>query len=189
MIFIIILSDEDLQKIQQRDPLVFNKIYKEFKDKVWTFLIIKTNGNEEITEEIFCDTFHSAIESAPNLKNTKNIQAWLLQIASRRLNDFFRKKYREKKYIEDIEDKEISINDPIHEDIESKQEIMLINMAMNKLKDNHKEILKLKYIEKKSQKEISSMLNITSDAVNSLLSRARLSLKKEFEKIVNKNKI
>ena len=96
-----------LEQIKQKNPVFISKIYHENKDKLFTFLLRKANGNRQIAEEVLSDTFESAIENAPKLKNSNNIQGWLFQIANRRLNDYFRKSYREKKYITSIDDSEL----------------------------------------------------------------------------------
>ena len=177
-----------LEQIQQRNPIIFNKIYREYKDKIYTFLLLKTNGNIQIAEEIICDTFHSAIESAPKLKNLNNIQAWLMQIATRRLNDYLRKKYTEKKYFKNIEMENIICNDFIDDSIQKEYEKIIINKVYNDLKYKYKELLKLKYIEKLSIKEISKLLGFNISKTNSLLSRARKSFKIKFKMIINNEK-
>lgn len=174
----------NMEQLKQRNPLIFTRLYHEYKDKIFTFLIIKTNGNTEIAEEVICDTFHSAIESAPKLKNSKNIKAWLFQIASRRLDDYYRKIYREKRYFNEFDDK-LTYDDNFAEDIQSKQEALMLNNAFNSLKDKYKEMIRLKYIQNLSIKEISKHTGSSIATVNSLLERARLSLKKEFKKVVN----
>jgi len=185
MIIIFIWTDEDLDKIKKRDPKILDRIYKEYKDKVYNFLIIKTRGNSSIVDEVFCETFHSVLISAPKLKTAKNIQAWLLQIASRRLNDFLRKEYREKRYLDSIKNKENTVYESkAHDDVEKNQEILMINMALKNVKDKYKKILNLKYIEKKSQQEIADAIGQSITAVNSLLQRAREQFKKEFKKLV-----
>lgn len=183
MIYIIIFIDENLQKLQQRDSKAIENLYKKYKDKVFNFLIIKTNGNRDIVEEIFSDTFHSVIINLPKLKNIDNLQAWLIQIASRRLNDYLRKCYREKKYLEKINNHESNV-DPVFETIEKRQEVVLLDMAMNNLKDSYKEVIILKYIEKKSLKEISKKLGKTIFSINNLLLRARTELNQEIKKIL-----
>jgi len=183
MIFIIIWQDDDLKKIKKRDPHLFDKVYTEYKNKIFTFLVIKTNGDKDIAEEVLCETFHSAIISAPNIKDLNSIGSWLVKIASRRLNDHFRKKYREKKYAEKVGVNEV-VNDDLADELHKKEEILLVKTAMNGLKEKYRKILKLKYIEQKTQKEIAGILNLSDAVVNSLLQRARESLRNEFKKIV-----
>ena len=184
MFYLFIFVDEDLEKLKNKDPLKLEQFYKEYKDKVFNFLLIKTSGNQEIVEEVFSDTFHSAILNISKLQNVKNIQGWIIQIASRRLSDYFRKMYREKKYLEKIKTAHHEEKNPVEDTIEKKQEALMVDMAMNNLKDTYKEVIQLKYIEKKSLNEISEKLGKTVSSINNLLLRARVELRNEFKKVV-----
>jgi len=172
-------TDEDLAKINLRDPEVFKRIYLKYSKKIYNYLMLKTGGNKDIAEEIFCRTFHSALESAPKLKNTDNILGWLMQIASRRFSDFLRNQYKEEKYLHKIYEEKISEIEPVN-DMITREEILMFNMAIDKIPELSKRALILKYLENKSQKEISVILNKSEKAVESLLSRSKKLLKKEL---------
>jgi DNA-directed RNA polymerase specialized sigma24 family protein len=102
MILIIIITENDLKKIRERDPEIFTNIYNEYKKKIYNFIIIKTNGNTYAADEIFSETFYSALVSAPNIKNVDNILGWLLSIANRRLYDYISKENKNRDRIEEI---------------------------------------------------------------------------------------
>ena len=182
MILFIVFSDEDIFKLKSGDPLVFEKVFNEYHHKIYNFLVIKTNGNEHVAEEIFSDTFYSALTSAHSIKDAKKIFPWLLQIARRRFADHLRKKYRNK----DIESEE-EISDDLHSKDyvkEQNEKAILVNMAMENIRPEYKNILNLKYIEDKSQKEISAIYGKSESSIESLLFRARDALKKEMKKMI-----
>ena len=58
----------------------------------------------------------------------------------------------------------------------------MLNMALENLNDQYKKVIKLKYIEHKSQKEIAQIINKSVVAVESLLFKARKKLKTELKK-------
>ena len=99
MIIILCWTDDDLERLKLRDPIVFKKVYNRYKDKVYKFLLIKTKGNIDFTNDVFSTTFQSALESAPKMINTNNLLSWLLQIAHRRMADQLRKAYTEDKFL------------------------------------------------------------------------------------------
>ena len=68
-----IWTEEDFLKIRARDPKIFSKLYKEYKTNIYNYIIIKVNGNKDIADDIFSDTFHSAFVSAPKLKNVNSL--------------------------------------------------------------------------------------------------------------------
>jgi RNA polymerase sigma-70 factor (ECF subfamily) len=185
MIFIIIFTDEDIEKLRSRDPQTFEKIFNEFHQKIYNFLIIQTNGDKHTAEEIFSDTFYSALISAHTIKDANKIFAWLLQIAKRRFSDHLRKKYKTK----DAETEE-EVTDQLHakdENKEHNEKAVLLNIALDNLKSEYSDILRLKYIEDKSQKELSEIYKKSESSIESLLFRAREALKKEMKKIIKEN--
>ena len=91
--------------------------------------------------------------------------------------------YREKKYLDKIKAAHQEDANPVADDLEKNQEALMVDMAMNNLKDTYKEVIKLKYIEKKSLNEISKKLGKTVSSINNLLLRARAELRNEFKKV------
>ncbi|MCG8570342.1 MAG: RNA polymerase sigma factor [Spirochaetes bacterium] len=181
MIIIIFFADDDLKKIKKRDPIIFQKIYEEYGKKIYNYLLIKTNGDQDAAEELSAETFYSVLKSAPKLKKIKGLQAWIFQIASRRFNDHLRKKYKEKIIIEKSNGQQTLSNDHL-DDLMLKEKILMLNMALENLNDQYKKVIKLKYIEHKSQKEIAQIINKSVVAVESLLFKARKKLKTELKK-------
>jgi len=182
MLIIIIFTDEDLNKIKTRDPATFKKIYEEYGKKVYNFLLIKTNGDEIMAEELASQTFYSLLESAPKLKKAQGLQACIYRIAIRRFYDSLRKKYKEKNYIEMTSENTIS-DDKHLEDLILKEKVLMLNMALEKINPDYKKILQLKYNEHKSQKQIAKIMKKSISAVESLLFKARKKLKIELNKI------
>jgi len=182
MFIIIIFADEDLFKIQSRDPDIFEKIYKEYKTKIYNYLFIKANYNKVLADELFSDTFHSALLSAPKLKNTENVQSWLISIANRRFIDRLRSSYKNNYVINSHSMDNMEYSDTGNE-IKNNDKVILTKLALNNIKGKYKEILTLKYIENRSQEEIAGMMNKSVPSVQSTLFRARESLKKELIKI------
>lgn len=173
-------NDEDFKKIKERDPEIFKIIYKTYKDIIYTYLLKKTKGNKIMSEDILSDTFKSAFLSAPKLKNINNILGWLIIIANRRFNDFLRKRYREKKYNKIIEEKEIIDK---HKSPEEDELVLILNISLQNLKPEYRDILKMKFQDDMQIKEISEKLNKNIKAVESLIHRAKIALKKEIDDI------
>jgi RNA polymerase sigma-70 factor (ECF subfamily) len=179
-----ICSSYNIKQLKQKNPIAFARLYREYKDKIINFILIKTGGNINIAEEVSCETFHSALKSAPTLKNTDNLNNWLLKIASRRLNDHFKKLYREKKYHCSYDDLKLTASDfCIHTHYLLKQKSHHINEAIDNLNERYKTVIRLKYIEKKAIKDIAFIMNKSTTSINSILERARASLKKKILEI------
>ncbi|MBN2547213.1 MAG: RNA polymerase sigma factor [Spirochaetes bacterium] len=180
-IFIIIWTDNEFEKIRLRDPEAFEKMYNEYKLKLYNFIILKVNGDADVAEEILSDTVYSALISAPSIKSKDKVLSWLFRIANRRFCDYLRKKYRDKKIKQSLEKER---NDFVEENEENNDEkIVMMKSAMENLKPVYKELIKMKYIEDKSQREIAEHFNKSRISVESMIFRAKEALKKEIKKI------
>jgi RNA polymerase sigma-70 factor (ECF subfamily) len=62
------------------------------------------------------------------------------------------------------------------------EKAIMLDLAMKNIKPKYRKILELKYIEKKSQKEIARLLNKSRSSIESLIYRAREKLKQEIKK-------
>jgi RNA polymerase sigma-70 factor, ECF subfamily len=171
-----------IEKLNKRDPEAFESLYKEYKTIVYNYLLIKTKGDADVSKDILSETFCSLMENAGKIKNLDKMKNFLLLIANRRLNDFLRKKYRIEKYDKYLKTEE-KMDDIMAENLHTKKQLLLVNMAIDDLKPLFKDILKLKYIEEKSQKEISLLINKTESSVETLLVRARKQLRIKLKKI------
>ena len=159
------------------------KVYKEYKTRLFNFLFIKANGNKHIAEEILSDTIYSALLSAPNVKNKDKIYHWLLNIAQKRFYDYLRKIYKDKDLNKKIQvDHKININ---NYEIRDNEKVIMLDLAMKNINPKYRKVLELKYIEKRSQKEIARLLNKSRSSIENLTYRAREQLKKEAKKISN----
>jgi len=176
-------KESELLKLQNRDPLSLKKLYLEYSDKIYNYFIIKLNGNRDLAEELSSETFCAAIDSINKLKNIDCLLSWLFGIASRKFYDYLRKQYREKKYLDKIEKEDTIDENDIIENLYTRQKVLIVDAAINKLKPNYKQIIELKYKKHKSQKEISDIINNSISAVENLLYKARKSLIKEIKKI------
>ena len=143
------------------------------------------------------DTFISAIRSMENFTYTNegDFLRWISKIAENRLRDNIDKFHAGKRDIR----KEIPLNnraqdtyapsfDPIDSTtpslIMSKQEDLdKLEMAMDKLKPDYREVIKLTKIEGLSYKEVAEKLGKTPDATRMLLARAISALSHSFEEL------
>jgi RNA polymerase sigma factor (sigma-70 family) len=167
---------------ENSDSNEIEDLYREYKSDIFNYLLIKTKNDKDVSKDILSETFCSFIEGAENLKNKKNIKSYLFQIANRRLNDFLRKKYHDKRYDEyfDVNEK---MNDVMAEELHTKEQLLMVKLAMDNMSPLLREVLKLKYLEEKTQNEIAEIIKKTVSSVETLLVRARRQLRIELKKI------
>ena len=188
------ISRELFENLRRQNQDAFNEVYNYYKDKIYSYLYYKTGGDKNIVDDLFSDTFYSFYISLPKLRNAKNLPSLLILIAQRRFNDYLRKKYRERKYLSDIETKGLSEqnvfdNQNKNDEIGIEEKKIVFDLAIENLSDKYKKIIKMKYIEERTQKEIASHFNKKEKAIEGLLFRARESLKKEVKKLLSEKDI
>ncbi len=175
-------TEDDFQKLKNRDKDLLKKFYLAFCDKIYSYFFIKLNGDKELSEELSSEVFCSAISSIHNLKDIMNISSWIYKIASNIFNNHLRKKYRDKKYLGKLYENE-SYNEESINNLINKQKKMIFDLAFEKLSTDYQEIMKLKYIKNKSLIEIAEMYDKSVTAVENILYKAKIKIKKEIKKI------
>ena len=73
------LSKEDFKKLKEGDSVVFEKVYNQYKDIIYNYLMILSK-DREIANDVFSNTMYSAFRSINKLKNDKNIYQWFFRI-------------------------------------------------------------------------------------------------------------
>lgn len=161
------------------DDEAFIEIVKEYKDGLIIYLNNFTN-NIHIAEELAEDTFVKLGIKKPRNTEKASFKTWLYVIGRNIAIDYLRKKSKSK---------EISINDDMifeQESIEQSyikaENKLLIHKVMQKLKLEYKQVLWLTYFEGFTNKEIAKIMKKNLHNIETLVYRARLSLKSELEK-------
>jgi len=182
MLILFTLDNEG--KISKITAIEFDVLYQENKVRLYNFLIVKVNGDKNLAEDILSETIYSALLSYPKLKDKSKAVNWLFQIANRRFYDYLRKKYKDKKIIANKITEDLNKKDPEQDKSKNEEEkIAMLKTGMDNLKPKYKEIIKLKFIENKSQKDIAQIFSISVKSAESLIFRSREALKKEVNRL------
>lgn len=133
--------------------------------------------NLEDAEEVVNDIMLAAYNSLPNFNNESNEFTWICGIAKHKIIDFYRKKkiktilFSTNPIFEEIADKALG---PEEESLkkELKKEIKWV---MRDLSEGYQKIIRLKYIDKLTLKQIALKLKVSVKSVDSRLMRAKKS--------------
>ncbi len=169
-----------VEKACQGDAEAFGKIYDKYLDTIYRFVSFRVGRREDaedITEQIFINMF-GAIKRYTN--NGLPFEAWIYRIARNKIIDFYR---AQKKHVNLDDVVEIPDKTPTPEDIlqsnSSKEEVL---RGLEKIPEQYKEIIILKFIEEKTNEEISGILEKPVTHVRVLQHRALQSLRKILDK-------
>jgi RNA polymerase sigma factor (sigma-70 family) len=144
---------------------------------------------EDLTQEVFI----KVIDSISSFKEESKFSTWLYRIATTKALDLLRSRKRKKRFgfIKTIfgneHPDEVQLTDFHHPGVqlEQKERAAVLFKAIAKLPENQKVAFTLHKLEGLSYQEISNVMDTTVSAVESLMSRARVNLKKELSEFYN----
>ena len=159
-------------RLRARDPEAFTAIYERYKSQIYNYLL-RLSGTAEMADDLTHDTFLSAYEALPTLRDDSAISAWLYRIASNRFRDTLRRKrVINWLHLGDRRDAEQSLSQMGGEEALPERE--LVQLAMKQLKPEYAICLMLRLAEGFSTLETAAILKASPESVRMRLCRARV---------------
>lgn len=157
-----------------------DEIIREFKDGLILYLM-SIAGNIETAEELAEDTFVLIGTKKPKFKGKSSFRTWLYAIARNLTIDYMRKNSKHMTVPidenTDISDDALSLESAYIK----KEDKMTLHRAMRKLSPDHQQVLWLVYFEEMSNKEAAAVMGKSVRGLESILYRARKSLRSQLE--------
>lgn len=162
------LSDPDvllMLEFQKGDKASFEALMRKYYGRVFNFIlriVSRRDAAEDLTQEVFIKVYHAESAYVPQAK----FQTWVFTIA-----------------------KNLSVNEcknPIlaDEKLFQNETVRMVKEAVHSLPENQWLAVILRRYEKFSYAEIAESLNCSTEAVKSLLSRAKETLKKKLAEYI-----
>jgi RNA polymerase sigma factor (sigma-70 family) len=174
---------ELIEKVIEGNGEAFRELYNKFSSKVYnSILSILQNPEdaEDITQEVFVQIFRSI----HNFKQDSTLSTWIYRITINKAFELIRNRKRKKRFaiVKSIFAKD-EVEEPIdfiHPGIlaENKERGKILFKAIDKLSEKQKTAFILNRIEGLSYKEISEIMKLSLSSVESLIFRAKESLRK-----------
>lgn len=182
------LSEDNISEIVNKNKNSFNEFY----DKTINifFRYIKSNYfiNDHDANDLIADFYLKVWNWLSTYKSFYNFEAWVWTIFKNTLKDYF-KKSKEISFssIDSYEtwfnfEEDLVSDENVLELLNTEFEYKTIYNAIQNLDEAFKEVLFLKFIEEKTNKEISKLLKITEELVRQRTSRALKKLKELLKK-------
>lgn len=160
-----------------RMGLLFERHYK----PLFGFLY-RMSSDKENSEDMAQNVFLRMIKYRHTYKGEGEFKTWMYHLARNVLNDFH--KSNAKRSDSEIKDNLLS-EDTTQINLEKNEQVALLNTALNKLSEEHREILVLSRYQELDYSEIASILNITEANVRVKIHRAMTQLKSMFHKLAD----
>ena len=162
---------------------------EEFKNKVIPYsgklypMIFRILKNEEETRDALQDLMLKLWDKRTSLKNCTNLSAFIITTAKNYSFDLLKKK-RPKAIGEREEYKLLNIEEKGY-DHDKMEKYEHVRKTIEKLPENYKNIIRLRDIDGFTFEEIKEMTGLEVTYIRVILSRARMKVKNEIEKIYN----
>ncbi len=157
------------------DQIAYQAVVKRFLTSI-SHYAYRMLGNRKDTEDIAQETFLRVWLNARTWQSDQaKLSTWIHRIAHNLCVDYLRKHSR-MTIQNDFEDTESVINNPDFESIDSDKKALLVS-AINKLPENQRSALALCHYQNFSNKEAAAIMGLSVKALESLISRAKRSLK------------
>ena len=174
-----VFSDQELVKnYLNGDNASFEALLTRHKSRVFAFIMSKIK-NRDLSEDIFQDTFIKVINSLQKGKYNEEgkFLPWMMRIAHNLMIDYFRKGAKMRQVRPTAE---FDIFDVLDDGNKNQEEEMIqtqvhadLKILIEQLPEEQKEVLKMRYFEDLSFKQIS---DLTGTSINTALGRMRYAL-------------
>lgn len=160
-------------------------LYSRYENKVFNQCLYYLN-DEQKAEDFKQDIFMKAYARITSFRGKSSFSTWLSAIARNHCLDYKRsKKSKRYQWVGTFADKDLSYEDPGFQDktVDHSISYEKLNVILQTLETKEKDLLQMKYFEKKSIVEIRDNLGLSSDsAVKMRLKRAREKAKNTYFK-------
>ena len=167
--------------IAKNDQNAYSEIMKSYKNSIY-FTILKMIKNRDDAEDLTIEAFSKAFKNLHKFKKEFTFSTWLFRIATNNTIDFIRKKKLATTSIHtslkdeagqnielDIKDSNLNPNEIT---VKNEKKI-IVRQLVNKLPEKYQNLVKLRYFEELSYKEIAHKTNSPLGTIKAQLFRAR----------------
>ena len=159
----------------------FEKLYKEAALPLMKFLIKRTGGDIEASEEVFSRTVESALKGYYRFENKSTFFTWVCRIGLNKIADYYRDQVHQRSRIivplfEELAEVKDSNLSP-EEQLAVSELRANLHSCLDLLPDEKRQLLQLRYWEDLTVKKIADILGISERAAEGKLYRARAELR------------
>ena len=171
------MNNEELLKLiysaKQKNPKAQTQLINKYWVDVFSFVLMKVK-DENDTDELTVNIFSKVLNKLDLFDAQFQFKTWVLTIAQNTIIDYWRKKGKDQACITDslYEQQDEFAQSPEELLISEEREDELLNIVSS-MDDNYRDIIRLRFFEEKSIKEISEELNISISNTKVRIMRAK----------------
>lgn len=177
------MTHREIISAEKQQPPDFPALVEHYQVMVYNAAlnIVQNDADaEDITQEVFIEVY----EGLEGFREEAQLNTWIYRITVNKALDFQRKKKRQKhggllKRIFSVKEEEepATFNHPGAQ-LDNKERAALLFQALKKLPENQQVAFTLHKLEGLAYREVAEIMEMSLNAVESLIARARMNLKK-----------
>jgi RNA polymerase sigma-70 factor (ECF subfamily) len=178
------LDDKFLVKqLLAGDQRAFDRFFEDNFARLYRFALVRLSDDPEGAREVVQITLTRAVRKLHQYRAESALFTWLCAICRNETSDWLRREVRYREHIVLSEDHpeiqaavdsfQIPAEDNPERQYQRTEVMRLIQVALDRLPAKYGNVLEWKYVEGHSIKEISTKLEISGEAAQSLISRAK----------------
>jgi RNA polymerase sigma-70 factor (ECF subfamily) len=165
-------DDRLLIEAAQADSARFVEIYERYFDRIYTFVSRRTE-NRAAAEDITSQVFEQALSTIGRFEwRGVPVSAWLFRIASNALADHWRERARHAH--------DAPPDSPDSRELEKIDQRIALYRYVEQLPDLQQQVIRMRFVEEKSIREVAAALDRSEGAVKQLQLRALENLRKSM---------
>ncbi|MHB8246929.1 MAG: RNA polymerase sigma factor [Acidimicrobiales bacterium] len=169
-----------VERCQAGDEQAFGDLYLRYRDRLYR-ACMRRIGNTSEAEDIVQETFARAWKALPRFEGERRFYPWLSVIANNLCTDLVRRGGR----CTPVEESTLDLLAPAvaseqEARIDSAGDGQILAAALGRLSERHREVLELREQKNWTYQEIAQHSGVEVSTIETLLFRARRSLKREF---------
>jgi RNA polymerase sigma-70 factor, ECF subfamily len=171
-------------RMARGDEVAAQGLIKAHGDALFRFVLRRTAGNIEDTEEIVQDAFVAAVRMGESYDGSCSVFTWLCSLARLKIGDRHKTQSRQKRAAEmpplslddetlgtlrRVHDRSASLNDIV----DQVDRVQMVQALLDSMSPEQREAVTLRYVEQFSVGEIATIMARSEKAVERLLERAK----------------
>lgn len=165
------------------DPAAFEQIIRRYESRVMT-LAVRLVGVRDDARDATQEVFLRAYKYLHRLDLQKPVEPWLIRITVNVCRDALRRRQRQRAtFVHDESAETIDESPDPYMDLAQKQQRLLLQRALECLPEKERLAVLLRDVEGLSTSDVASILGSSDTTVRSQVSRGRLRLKTEIDRL------
>jgi RNA polymerase sigma-70 factor (ECF subfamily) len=166
--------EQIIKRARQGNEAAIATLYEMYVDSIYRYIVYRVPTNAD-AEDLTAEVFLKMVEGLANYEfRGVPFEAWLYRIAAARIADFFRQRNRQPE--SELSDM-LKADEPLPEEhLLEAQEIEVLRGVLMNFTQEEQTILLLRFVERKSHKEVGRILGKSANAVKAAQHRALIQL-------------